>query len=105
MVKTPTAKEAFIPLGKPVTDADVALPPIAYLIVVIDVFSQILWLSVPTDEVNVSDGSGMMVTVLVRVIGTVQAAPVETETVVSVILVVAALTDTVLVPVGLKVVT
>ena len=56
IVKTPPLNEPLTPPGKPLTVAPVAVPPIAYVIVVIAVLMQAVWTFVPTAEVRVIVG-------------------------------------------------
>jgi hypothetical protein len=66
MVMTPSEKAPVRPLGKPVTVASVA-PLVLYVIGVMAVFTQTVWLSVPGAEVRVMAvlGSTVMVPVAV----------------------------------------
>jgi hypothetical protein len=64
MVMLPPKKSPVRPSGKPVTIAPVA-PVVLYVIGVIAVFTQTVWLSVPGAEVSVMLGCTMMVPVAV----------------------------------------
>ena len=52
MVNTPASKVPVTPVGSPVAPAPVAVPPTAYVILVIAVLIQRVWEVVPAADVN-----------------------------------------------------
>ena len=63
IVNTPPGKVPVTPPGKPVTVAPVALPPVEYVMLVIALFTQTVWLAVAAGEVSVSVAAGFTVMV------------------------------------------
>ena len=66
MVRIPPAKDDVTPAGKFVTVAPVALPPIVYVILVMAVLIQTVWLVVAAAEVSTSVGKASIVIVPVK---------------------------------------
>ena len=67
MVITPPANVPVTPAGKPLTLPPVPLPPTAYVIFMIGVLIQTVWLFVPGAEVNVIVPSSVTVILPVAV--------------------------------------